>query len=155
MRVSSINAVGSQQTTFNGSLSKPVKALLDSQTPIILEAKKCGKFSKQDIKSIFDIFSRDYDTIRGKMGEFSYSTVLSMKKTKSNRVLFYLENPNSDYKYLMNEISMHNSPITDINGFSALADMLEKVNPFEVENKFCIQRHSNVPREIFKPEIEL
>ena len=155
MRVSSIEAARGQQVKFNGSLSKPVKALLDSQTPKLLNAEKTGQISREDFKVSFDIFSRDYDKIVGKMREFSYATVLSMKKSKSGAMKYYLEHPQSDYKYLMDDIFVHNDPILDVNAFSTLAERLEKINPFEVENKFCIQRHTNVPREIFKPEIEL
>ena len=155
MRVSSISAARPQQVVFNGSFSKPVKALLDSQTPKLLEAKRLGDISKSDLDKSFEIFSHDYDVMRAKMGEFSYSTILSMKRMKDGSTLFYLENPRSDYKYLMDGIFLRNDPVVDVNIFSTLAERLKKLNPFEIENKFCIQRHSGVQREIFRPEIEL
>ena len=59
MRVSSIGAVRGQQVVFNGSLASPVKALLDSQTPKLIEAQKCGKIFKNELKNSFEIFSHD------------------------------------------------------------------------------------------------
>ena len=155
MRVSSINAAGQQQVAFNGSFSKPVKALLDSQTPKLLEAKRLGRISKDSLHASFDRFTKDYEVMRSKMDEFSYSTVLSMSKRKDGSTLFYIEHPHSDYKYFVGNVYLGEELSSRIDGFSMLADMLKKVNPFEVENKFCIQRHSDIPRSFFKPEIKL
>ncbi len=154
MRVSSINAAG-QQPVFKGSLSQPVKTLLDSQIPNLLKAKQAGKISDVRANAKFDLFSSSYDIITQKMGEFSHSTILSMKKMKGDIVKFYIENPHSDYKFLLEDIAIRDMVGLDSDAFITLSAKLEKVNPFEVENKFCIQKHSNVPNEYFKPEVEL
>ena len=155
MRISSIEAARPQQVAFKGSLSQPVKALLDSQTPNLLAAKKAGKIINKIADAKFDLFSQSYNIIVQKMSEFSYSTILSMKKMKNGLTRFYIEHPKSDYKFLLGDIKLRNRVGIDTDAFIELSAKLEKVNPFEVENKFCIQRHKDVPREIFKPEIEL
>ena len=155
MRVSSINAAGQQQVAFNGSFSRPVKALLDSQTPKLLEAKRLGNISKSDLKTSFDKFSRDYDVMRQKMGEFSYSTVLSMKKTENGRTSFYIEHPKSNYKHNVGEVLLGEDLTSRLKGFSELAGMLKKLNPVEIEGKLCEQRHPGALVQNFKPEIGL
>ena len=138
------------------------KGHLNQQTGnLILEAS--SHFSNNIVKTSKGIenfslamrMSFIYSNLCTIMERFAHSAKLSFIKLKnSNTHRFFIEHQGSHYKYVVSDVSlseMHNQA-NDVDKLETLVNDLAKVNPFEVNNKFLLQRKPGTIFYDFEPD---
>lgn len=110
------------------------------------------KFEKVFSKVEGKYVKGDWNAINDKMKGFPSSAQLDAVQSKVYiRGVYdvFISSPKSDYKFYLGH---YNSKSAE--SLENLRFKLRDVNPYEVNYKFCIQRHKDVPREEFAAEME-
>ena len=96
-----------------------------------------------------------YSNLLPIMERFAHSAELSFVKLKNSSIhRFFIEDRGSNYKYIASDISLSEkcNQTNDVDALETLVSDLAKVNPFEVNSKFKLQRKPNTFDYSFEPD---